>query len=169
MNVNRFWILVAVMSATIIQMIDSTIVNVSLPNMSSELGATPDAISWVVTAYLIGAAVFLPLTGFLQDRLGRKRFLLISIGGFVASSVLCGIAMTLPEMVAFRLLQGIFGGMLVPLGQAIIIETFPSEEQGRAIAIWGMGEDIVEGNSPGRLCTETLTWRWNSSSTCRWA
>ena len=163
MNVNRFWILVAVMSATIIQAIDGTIVNVSLPNMSSELGATPDSISWVVTAYLIGAAVFMPLTGFLMDRLGRRRFLLISITGFVASSVLCGIAMSLPEMVAFRLLQGIFGGMLVPLGQAIIIETFPIEEQGRAIAIWGMGIMVapIMGPTLGGFLTETLTWRWN--------
>src|ERR1035437_7518012 len=100
MNVNRFWILVAVVSVSIMQAIDATIVNVSLPNMTGELGATPDTISWVITSYLIGAAVFMPLTGFLKDRIGRKRFMLIAIAGFVASSVLCGMAMTLSEMVA---------------------------------------------------------------------
>ena len=163
MIINRFWILVALMSATIMQAIDGTIVNVSLPHMTSELGATPDSISWVVTSYLIGAAVFMPLTGFLRDRLGRRRFLLISIAGFVASSILCGMATTLPEMVAFRLLQGIFGGMLVPLGQAIIIETFPVEKQGRAIAIWAMGTMVapIMGPTLGGFLTETLTWLWN--------
>ena len=145
------------------QAIDATIVNVSLPNMTGELGATPDSISWVITAFLIGAAVFMPLTGFLKDRIGRKRFMLIAIAGFVASSVLCGIAMTLPEMVVFRLLQGIFGGMLVPLGQAIIVETFPIEEQARAMAVWGMSimAAPIMGPTLGGFLTETLTWRWN--------
>src|ERR1035437_5321681 len=113
MNLNRFWIMVVVVSATVMQTLDSTILNVALPHMTNELGATPDSISWIITSYMIAAAVFMPLTGFLKDRLGRKRFLLISIGGFVASSGLCGIAGTLPEMVAFRLLQGVFGGMLI--------------------------------------------------------
>ena len=163
MNVSRFWILVALMFATIMPAIDGTIVNVSLPYMTSELGATPDSISWVVTSYLVGAAVFMPLTGFLMDRLGRRRFLLISIAGFVVSSVLCGIAVTLPEMVAFRLLQGISGGMLLPLSQAIIVEIFPIEEQGRAIAVWGMGTMAapIMGPTLGGFLTETLTWRWN--------
>ena len=162
-NVNRLWILVAVVSVSMMQAIDATIVNVSLPNMTGELGATPDSISWVITAFLIGAAVFMPLTGFLKDRIGRKRFMLIAIAGFVASSVLCGIAMTLPEMVVFRLLQGIFGGMLVPLGQAIIVETFPIEEQARAMAVWGMSimAAPIMGPTLGGFLTETLTWRWN--------
>ena len=163
MNLSRIWILVAVTSATVMQRIDATIVNVALPHMTGELGATPDSISWVVTSYMIAAAVFMPLTGFLNDRLGRKRFLLISIGGFVASSGLCGIAVTLPEMVAFRVLQGIFGGMLMPLSQAIVVENFPADEQGRAMAIWTMGAMVspIFGPTLGGFLTETLTWRWN--------
>ncbi len=163
MIINRFWILVALTSATILQAVDGTIVNVSLPHMTSELGATPDAISWVVTSYLIGAAVFMPLTGFLKDRLGRKRLILIGITGFVTSSVLCGMAVTLQEMVAFRLLQGIFGGMLSPLSQAIIVETFPVEKQVRALATVTMGLMVapIAGPTLGGFFTDVLSWRWN--------
>jgi DHA2 family multidrug resistance protein len=163
MKLSRVWILFAMSSATIMQTLDSTIINVALPHMTGELGATPDSISWVVTSYMIAAAVFMPLTGFLNDRLGRKRFLLISIGGFVASSVLCGIAVTLPEMVAFRLLQGIFGGMMVPLSQAVIVDNFPGEERVRAMAIYSMGLMVapIAGPTLGGFLTDTLSWRWN--------
>lgn len=163
MNASRFWLMFAVMSATVIQNLDTTIVNVSLPHMSGELGATPDSISWVVTSYMIAAAVFMPLTGFLTDRLGRKRLLLISIAGFVLASGLCGIAVTLPEMVVFRILQGAFGGTLVPLSQAIIVDTFPIEERGRAMSIWGMGvmASPILGPTIGGFLTEMISWRWN--------
>lgn len=163
MNPGRLWLLVSVMSATVMQTLDSTIVNVALPHMSGELGATPDSISWVVTSYMMAAAVFMPLTGFLTDRLGRKRFLLLSMAGFVAASGLCGIAQDLPEMVAFRLLQGMFGGTLVPLSQAIIVDSFPVEERGRALAIWGMGVMVapIMGPTLGGYLTEVLSWRWN--------
>lgn len=163
MNLSRFWVMVAVMSATVMQTLDATIINIALPNMSGELGATPDSISWVLTAYMMAAAVFMPLTGFLTDRFGRKRTLLISIAGFVVASGLCGIANTLPEMVLFRMLQGIFGGTLAPLSQAFIVETFPAEERGRALSIWGMGIMLapILGPTLGGFLTEMISWRWN--------
>src|SRR4051794_21855374 len=108
-GVKRFWIVLAVMSATLIQVLDTTIVNVALPHMQGELGATSDQISWVLTSYLVSSAIVMPLTGYFVDVLGRKRYLLICITGFVAASALCGISQNLPQIVAFRLLQGVFG------------------------------------------------------------
>lgn len=162
MKQQRLWSTVAVMSATIMQVLDSTIINVAVPNLAGELNASPDAISWVLTSYLLGSAVFMPLTGFLSDRLGRKRYLVGSIGGFVIASALCGCATTLPEMVLFRVLQGIFGASLAPLSQAIMVETYPPESRGKALAIWGMGVMIapVVGPSLGGYLTDTLSWRW---------
>ena len=105
----RLMITLAVMSATLIQVLDTTIVNVALPHMQGELGATSDQISWVLTSYLVSSAIFMPLTGHFTDVLGRKRFLLICIAGFVGASALCGMAQTLPQIVFFRLLQGMKG------------------------------------------------------------
>jgi DHA2 family multidrug resistance protein len=136
---NRLMITFAVMSATLIQVLDTTIVNVALPHMQGELGATSDQISWVLTSYLVSSAIFMPLTGHFADVLGRKRFLLISIGGFVAASALCGISQSVAQIVFFRLLQGIFGAALVPLSQAIMADAYPPHERGRAMAIWGLG------------------------------
>lgn len=163
MGVNLFRMMVALMSAAVMQALSSSIINVALPNMTGELGATPDSISWVVTSYMIASAVFMPLTGFLNDRLGRKRFLLISIGGFVVTSGLSGIATSLPEMVVYRLLQGMFGGALIPLSQAIIVETFPREKQGPAIAVWSMCAMLapILGPTLGGFLTEVFNWRWN--------
>ena len=105
MNASRVWVTVAVMAATIMQVLDTTIINVALPHMTGELGASPDTISWVLTSYLIASAVFMPLAGFFTDRFGRKKYLLVSIAGFVIASALCGLANGLPEMVLFRLFQ----------------------------------------------------------------
>jgi DHA2 family multidrug resistance protein len=162
MNVSRFWIAVAVMAATIMQVLDTTIINVALPHMTGELGATNDSISWVLTSYLMGAAVFMPLAGFFTDRLGRKKYLLISIAGFVATSALCGLASSLPQMVVFRLAQGVFGASLVPLAQAIMVETFPQASRGKAMAIWGMGVMVapILGPTLGGYLTEMISWRW---------
>lgn len=158
----RLWSTVAVMSATIMQVLDSTIINVAVPNLAGELNAAPDAISWVLTSYLIGSAVFMPLTGYLSDRLGRKRYLITSILGFVITSAMCGFANTLPQMVMFRVLQGVFGASLTPLSQAIMVETYPPESRGKAMAIWGMGVMIapVLGPTLGGYLTDTLSWRW---------
>lgn len=159
----RFLITVAVMSATLIQVLDTTIVNVALPHMEGSLATTPDQITWVLTSYLVASAIFMPLTGFFTDRLGQKNYLLISIGGFVMASALCGAAANLTELVLFRLLQGIFGAGLVPLSQAIMADIFPAEERGKAMAFWGMGVMIgpILGPTLGGYLTEIATWRWN--------
>src|SRR6188768_267585 len=132
-------ITLAVMSATLIQVLDTTIVNVALPHMQGELGTTSDQISWVLTSYLVSSAICMPLTGYFSDVLGRKRFLLICISGFVAASALCGISQNLSQIVIFRLLQGVFGAALVPLSQSVLLDTYPKEKHASAMAMWGVG------------------------------
>jgi DHA2 family multidrug resistance protein len=160
---SRVLVTLAVMAATVIQVLDTTIVNVALPHMAGELAATTDQISWVLTSYIVASSVVMPMTGFLTDRLGRRKYLLISIGGFVFASALCGIAGSLTEMVLFRLLQGMFGASLVPLSQAIMVDTYPVHERGKALAIWGMGVMVapILGPTVGGWLTETVNWRWN--------
>lgn len=159
---SRLLITVAVMSATVMQVLDTTIVNVALPHMQGELGANPDQITWVLTSYLVASGIFMPLTGFFTDRLGQKRFLMLSITGFVIASMLCGISTSLPEIVLFRLLQGVFGAALSPISQSIMITTFPHEQRGRAMAIWGLGIMVgpILGPTLGGWITESLNWRW---------
>jgi DHA2 family multidrug resistance protein len=158
----RLMITFAVMSATLIQVLDTTIVNVALPHMAGELGATTDQISWVLTSYLVSSAIVMPLTGYFADTLGRKRYLLISIVGFVAASALCGIAQDLTQIVFFRLLQGVFGAALVPLSQAIMSDAYPPEDRGKAMAIWGLGVMVgpVLGPTLGGWLTDVASWRW---------
>jgi DHA2 family multidrug resistance protein len=162
MSKNRVLTSIAVMSATIMQVLDTTIINVALPNMAGQLDATPDNIGWVLTSYLIASAIFMPLTGYFTDRLGQKNYLLISISGFVLASVLCGMATSLASMVAFRFLQGIFGAALVPLSQSIMLQTFPPEQRGKAMAIWAMGVMVapILGPTLGGWLTEFMSWRW---------
>jgi DHA2 family multidrug resistance protein len=142
---------IAVMAATIMQVLDTTIINVALPNMAGQLDATPDNISWVLTSYLIASAIFMPLTGYFTDRLGQRRYLLISIAGFVITSALCGMAGSLFQMVLFRFMQGVFGASLVPLSQSIMLQIFPGEQRSKAMAIWGMGVMVAPILGPGRL------------------
>ncbi|WP_455380492.1 DHA2 family efflux MFS transporter permease subunit [Acidihalobacter prosperus] len=158
----RLLITIAVMSSTIMQVLDTTIVNVALPHMQGQLGATRDQISWVLTSYLVASGIFMPLTGYFTDRLGQKRYLMLSIGGFVISSALCGLSTNIPEIVFFRLTQGVFGAALVPLSQSIMVNTYPLEQRGKAMAIWGMGVMIgpILGPSLGGYLTEVLSWRW---------
>ena len=153
---------VAVMAATIMQVLDTTIINVALPNMAGQLDATPDNISWVLTSYLIASAIFMPLTGYFTDRLGQKRFLLISIAGFVITSALCGMATSLAQMVLFRFLQGVFGASLVPLSQSIMLQVYPGEQRGKAMAIWAMGVMVapILGPTLGGWLTDVVSWRW---------
>ncbi len=162
MSGNRVLTAVAVMAATIMQVLDTTITNVALPDMAGELSATPDNISWVLTSYLIGSAVLMPLTGYITDKLGQRRFLLISIAGFVVTSALCGMATSLFQIVLFRFLQGVFGASLVPLSQSIMLQVFPGEQRGKAMAIWAMGVMVapVMGPTLGGWLTEEISWRW---------
>jgi DHA2 family multidrug resistance protein len=158
----RLLITLAVMSATLIQVLDTTIVNVALPHMQGELGATTDQVSWVLTSYLVSSAIVMPLTGYFADVQGRRRFLMICIAGFVIASALCGIAQNLAEIVAFRLLQGVFGAALVPMSQAIMSDAYPPEQRGSAMAIWGLGVMVgpVLGPTLGGWLTEFASWRW---------
>src|SRR5450631_3919964 len=126
---------IAVMLATIMQALDTTIANVALPHMQGTMGATQDQISWVLTSYIVAAAIFMPLTGFISARIGRKRLFMWSVVGFTITSMMCGAAQNLTQIVAFRLLQGIFGASLVPLSQAVLLDAYPRERHGSAMAL----------------------------------
>ncbi len=157
------WLLsVAVMLTTVMVILDMTIVNVALPHMMGSLGATADQVTWVLTAYIVMEAIFIPMSGFLAAWLGRRRLMLLSIAGFVASSALCGQADTLAEMVVFRLFQGGFGAAVIPLSQSIMVESFPGEERGKAMALWGVGVMLgpILGPTLGGFITQQLEWRW---------
>ena len=155
-------IVVSIMLATIMQALDTTIANVALPHMQGSLSATQDQISWVLTSYIVAAAIMTPPTGILAEKLGRKRLFLGAVAGFTVASMLCGIAETLPEMVGFRLLQGVFGASLVPLSQAVLLDTYPREEHGRAMALWGVGVMVgpILGPTLGGYLTDFYNWRW---------
>jgi MFS transporter, DHA2 family, multidrug resistance protein len=152
----------SIMLATIMQVVDMTIVNVALPHMQGAMSATQDQISWVLTSYIVAAAIATPLTGVLAARYGRKHMLLVSMITFIIASILCGSATSLEEMVAFRLLQGAAGAALVPLSQAVLLDTYPSEKHGSAMAMWGMGVMIgpILGPTLGGYLTEYYSWRW---------
>ena len=155
-------ITLSVMFATIMQAIDSTIANVALPRMQGTLSATQDQMSWVLTSYIIATAITIPLTGWLAGEFGRRRVFLISIAGFTIASALCGIATTLPQIVLFRLIQGVCGAALVPLSQAVLFDINPPEHFGRAMAIWGVGVTIgpILGPALGGWLTDNYNWRW---------
>ena len=152
----------SIMLATIMQALDTTIANVALPHMQGSLSATQDQISWVLTSYIIAAAIMTPPTGFLALRFGRRRVFAWAVGGFTVVSTLCGIATSLPEMVFYRLLQGVFGASLVPLSQSVLLDTFPRERHGSAMAMWGMGVMLgpILGPTLGGYLTEYYNWRW---------
>ena len=158
----RWYITLAVMLVTIVEVLDLTIVNVALPNMMGNLNATTEEITWVLTAYIVSSAIVMLLTGFLIARLGQKRLLLINIVGFLICSVLCGLATNLTEIVIFRIFQGIFGASLAPLSQFILTDTFNKADRPKAMAIWGMGIMVapVLGPTLGGYITELLSWRW---------
>jgi DHA2 family multidrug resistance protein len=154
-------LVVAVVLTAVLEVLDITIVNVAIPHMLGAFGATPDQITWVLTSYMVAAAVVMPLTGYLSNWLGRRRLLLMSIVGFVVSSMLCGISWNLESIVIFRLAQGVFGAPLVPLSQAILLDAFPREKHGQALAIFGLGIMVAPVIGPvlGGWLTETYSWR----------
>ena len=159
---NRGLLVASVMLATLMQALDTTIANVALPNMQGSLSATQDQVSWVLTSYIVAAAIATPATGWLSSMLGRRRLLLIAIGGFTLASVLCGIATDIGEMVVFRLLQGLFGAALVPVSQSTLLDVFPRERHGAAMAMWGMGVMIgpILGPPLGGWLTDAYSWHW---------
>jgi DHA2 family multidrug resistance protein len=154
-------LVIAVVLTAVLEVLDMTIVNVSIPHMMGTFAATPDQITWVLTSYIVAAAVVMPLTGYLSNWLGRRRLLLLAIIGFVASSALCGMSWSLESMVIFRLAQGVFGAPLVPLSQGIILDAFPRSRHGQALAIFGMGIMVapVIGPALGGYLTENYSWR----------
>ena len=154
-------LVIAVVLTAVLEVLDITIVSVAIPHMLGTFGATSDQITWVLTSYLVAAAVVMPLTGYLSARLGRRRLLTLSIVGFVISSALCGVSWNLESMVIFRLLQGICGAPLVPLSQAILLDAFPKEKHGQALAIFGLGIMVapVLGPTFGGWLTDTFVWR----------
>jgi DHA2 family multidrug resistance protein len=159
---NKTMITIVVMTATVMQVLDTTIANVALPHMQGSLGATQDQIAWVLTSYLVAAAIATPITAWLASQMGRTRLFTYALAGFTGASMLCGIATTLPEMVLFRLLQGIFGAALVPLSQATLLDTYPRSEVGRAMGIFSMGVMVgpILGPIVGGYLTDQFTWRW---------
>lgn len=159
---NRGLITVFIMLATVMQVLDTTIANVALPSMTGDLGASPDTITWVLTSYIVAAAIMTPVTGWLADRLGRRELFLIAIVGFTIASMLCGLAWSLESMVAFRLLQGVFGAAIVPLSQTFLLDINPKENHGQAMAIWGAGIMVgpIIGPTLGGWLTESFDWRW---------
>jgi DHA2 family multidrug resistance protein len=150
------------MLATVMQALDMTIANVALPHMQGSFSASQDQIAWVLTSYIVAAAIMTPPTGVLAARLGRKRLFLWAVGGFTVSSMLCGAATSLNELVLFRLLQGVFGAGLVPLSQAVLLDTYPRERHGSAMAMWGVGVMVgpILGPTLGGWLTEYYSWRW---------
>jgi MFS transporter, DHA2 family, multidrug resistance protein len=161
-GLNRAAITVCVILATFMQALDTTIANVALPHIQGSVSATQDQIAWVLTSYIVAAAIMTPLTGFLAGRLGRKRLFLVAITGFTIASMLCGMSQSLVQIVLFRILQGLFGAALVPLSQSMLIDINPKERQGSAMALWSIAvmAGPVLGPVLGGWLTENYSWRF---------
>jgi len=159
---NKALLTIGVMAATIMQILDSTIANVALPHMQASLGATADTVTWVLTSYIVASAVAIPMTGWLSDRIGSRNLFLIAVVGFVAASMLCGLATGLVEMVLFRILQGVFAAFMNPLSQTVMMDINPKSKQASAMSIWGMGIMIgpILGPVIGGWLTDNYNWRW---------
>ncbi len=166
---HRAIITICAMMATLMRSLDSTIANVALPYMQGSLSASSDQITWVLTSYITAAAIMTAPVGWLSARFGLKNLYLISMIGFTVASMMCGVAESLTQMVVFRLLQGVFGAALVPLSQSTMLNIYPPEKRGSAMAIWGMGVMVgpILGPTLGGYLTEIYNWRWVFSSTCR--
>jgi MFS transporter, DHA2 family, multidrug resistance protein len=160
--INRPAVTLCVILAVIMQALDTTIANVALPYMQGSVSASADQINWVLTSYIVAAAIMTPPSGFLANRFGRKRILMVAVVGFVVASVLCGLAQSLVQIVAFRLLQGFFGAALVPLGQSVLLDIYTAEERGSAMALFGVSVMVgpVLGPVIGGWLTDHYSWRW---------
>jgi MFS transporter, DHA2 family, multidrug resistance protein len=161
-GLRRNMVTICAMTATIMQALDTTIANVALPYMQGSLSASQDQINWVLTSYIVAAAIMTAPVGWIANRFGRKRIFIICSGGFTIASVLCGLAQDINQMVLFRLLQGVFGAALVPLSQAVMLDSYALHERAKAMSIWGMGVMMgpIMGPSLGAWLTETYSWHW---------
>jgi DHA2 family multidrug resistance protein len=161
-GLRRNMVTICAMTATIMQALDTTIANVALPYMQGSLSASQDQINWVLTSYIVAAAIMTAPVGWIANRFGRKRIFIICSAGFTIASVLCGLAQDINQMVLFRLLQGVFGAALVPLSQAVMLDTYALHERAKAMSIWGMGVMMgpIMGPSLGAWLTETYSWHW---------
>jgi DHA2 family multidrug resistance protein len=159
---NRIPITGALMLATLMHTLDSTIANVALPQMQGSISASPEQLTWVLTSYILATAVMTPLCGWLAMKFGRKRMIVLSIIGFTAASMLCGIATTVPEMVLYRTLQGLAGAALMPLSQSVMLDTYPQEQIPRVMSLWSAAVIMgpILGPIVGGWITEHLNWRW---------
>jgi DHA2 family multidrug resistance protein len=159
---NRGAITACVILAVIMQALDTTIANVALPYIQGSVSASSDQINWVLTSYIVAAAIMTPPSGFLAARFGRKRVLLTAIAGFVAASILCGLSQSLVQIVLFRLMQGLFGAALVPLSQGFLLDMYEVEERGSAMALFGVSVMVgpVLGPVIGGWLTDNISWRW---------
>jgi len=161
-HVNPWIVAISVMFSTFMEILDTTVVNVSLPHIAGSLSATIDESTWALTSYLVANAIILPLTGWLANHFGRKRLLMLSVGGFTTASFLCGLAPSLTVLVIFRIIQGMTGGALQPLSQAVLLEAFPPQERGKAMGFWGLGIVVapILGPVVGGWLTDSYSWRW---------
>jgi DHA2 family multidrug resistance protein len=161
-DINPWLIAIAVMSSTFMEVLDTTVVNVSLPHIAGSLSSSVDEATWTLTSYLVSNAIILPMTGWLANNFGRKRLLMASVTGFTVASFFCGLAPTLPFLIIFRVIQGACGGGLQPLSQAILLEAFPPEKRGQAMAFWALGIVVAPMLGPvaGGWITDNYSWRW---------
>lgn len=159
---NQPLLMIGIMAASLIQILDTTIANVAIPHMQNSLGATAESVTWVLTSYIIASAVAMPITGWLADRVGGRRLFLLSVIGFIVTSMLCGMAQNLEEMVIFRALQGITGAFIPPLSQSFMLDTSRPSRHAQVMAIWGLGIMLgpILGPVLGGWLTETANWRW---------
>src|SRR6185437_2526977 len=160
---HKWLVALAVMMGTTLEVLDTSIVNVALPHMQGSFSASVDEIAWVLTSYLVANGIMIPMTAWISSRFGRKRYFLTSVFTFVAASALCGAAQSLTQMVWFRLIQGAAGAAMIPSSQAILMETFPPDEQQMAMALWGVGLMVapILGPTLGGWITDNWNWRWN--------
>jgi len=161
-HINPWLIAVSVMFATFMEVLDTTVVNVSLPHIAGSLSATVDEATWALTSYLVANAIILPMTGWLASRFGRKNLLMLSVVGFTGASFLCGLAPNLGSLIVFRIVQGATGGALQPLSQAVLLEAFPPHDRGKAMGFWGLGIVVAPILGPvlGGWLTDSYSWRW---------
>jgi DHA2 family multidrug resistance protein len=160
---HKWLVAIAVMLGATLEVLDTSIVNVSLPHMQGSFSASVDEVTWILTSYIVANGIMIPLTGWISTRLGRKRYFIISVVIFVIASGACGAAQSLVQMVIFRIVQGAAGAAMIPSSQAIMMETFPPEEQGLAMSVWGLGmlTSPMLGPTLGGWITDNWNWRWN--------